>query len=385
MLFVFKSHFADKLEKKSIIVDKLTAYNYNYRDTNNLKNIMLQWGGFIEWSLNENNEHYSYEIDYPGEDIQNLCMYELFNGSILDIHPISKEDEIILKNSNITYNNFEGFESCQKCECSVWADTIEKLVESDLNCLNIRPWSFNIIKRGYDNVIRIYGLIAIRKSVFEERDISNIINNQLKSTGDWVRSAVKHLDNIDSINECLYYLHEGQQWVFKPHFYTLYRNRYIVEKYFLDVYLNQYNIKNTDKEYYNSEKEEVIFQHWKNLYCGPAIEINVLFESEPTKLVHLNYLEDKNQTPLNKTKYGIKYETSIITIPYKKKSSFCTYKFSFKKVLNKTENGFFKENYHLRKKFSEHTNSVFDKYKLKDGIYEKMDEVVALTNTTKNK
>jgi hypothetical protein len=107
-----------------------------------------------------------------------------------------------------------------------------------------------------------------------------------------------------------------------------------------------------------------------------------LFESEPTKLVHLNYLEDKNQTPLNKTKYGIKYETSIITIPYKKKSSFCTYKFSFKKVLNKTENGFFKENYHLRKKFSEHTNSVFDKYKLKDGIYEKMDEVVALTNTT---
>ena len=113
---MFKSRFENKLEKKSIIVDKLTAYNYSYRDTNNLKNIMLQWEGFIEWSLSENNEHYSYEIDYPGEDIQNLCMYEPFNEGILDIHPISKEDKIILKNGNITYNNFEGFESCHKWE-----------------------------------------------------------------------------------------------------------------------------------------------------------------------------------------------------------------------------------------------------------------------------
>ena len=275
MLFVFKSRFENKLEKKSIIVDKLTAYNYSYRDTNNLKNIMLQWEGFIEWSLSENNEHYSYEIDYPGEDIQNLCMYEPFNEGILDIHPISKEDKIILKNGNITYNNFEGFESCHKWEWSVWADTVEKLMESNSKCLNIRPWSFSIIKRDYNKIIRIYGIIAISKSAFEKKDISNIIDNQLKSTGDWVISVVKYLDKIDNIREWLYYLHEGQQWVFKPHFYTLYRNRYIVEKYFLDVYLNQYNIKNTDKEYYNTEKEEVIFQHWKNLYYGPAIGINV--------------------------------------------------------------------------------------------------------------
>ena len=45
---------------------------------------------------------------------------------------------------------------------------------------------------------------------------------------------------------------------------------------------------------------------------------------------------------------------------------------------------FFKENWLLRKKFNEHTNSIFDKYKLKNGIYEQMDEVVALTNTTKS-
>lgn len=169
-------------------------------------------------------------------------------------------------------------------------------MESDSKCLNIRPWSFNIIKRDCNKIIRIYGIIAVRRPAFEKKDISNIIDNQLKSTGDWVSSVVKYLDKMDNIKEWLYYLHEGQQWVFKPHFYTLYRNRYIVEKYFLDVYLNQYNIENTDKEYYNTEKEEVIFQYWANLYHGPAIEINVLFESEPTKLVHFNYLE-KNQTP----------------------------------------------------------------------------------------
>lgn len=296
MLFVFKSLIINKQEKRSITVDKLTAYNYSYKGTNNLKNIMLKWEGFIEWSLNENNEHYSYEIDYPSEDIQNLCMYELFNEDILDIHPISKEDKIILKNGDITYNNFWNFENCHKCELSVWADTVEKLVESDSKCLNIRPWSFNIIKRDCNKIIRIYGIIAVRRPAFEKKDISNIIDNQLKSTGDWVSSVVKYLDKMDNIKEWLYYLHEGQQWVFKPHFYTLYRNRYIVEKYFLDVYLNQYNIENTDKEYYNTEKEEVIFQYWANLYHGPAIEINVLFESEPTKLVHFNYLE-KNQTP----------------------------------------------------------------------------------------
>ena len=57
-------------------------------------------------------------------------------------------------------------------------------MESNSKCLNIRPWSFSIIKRDYNKIIRIYGIIAISKSAFEKKDISNIIDNQLKSTGD---------------------------------------------------------------------------------------------------------------------------------------------------------------------------------------------------------
>ena len=73
---------------------KKTAYNYNYIGENNLKNIYNQWDLFLNLSLSEGNSHYAFTINYPNEEIHKLYNYEPVLKNILNIHPISKNEEI---------------------------------------------------------------------------------------------------------------------------------------------------------------------------------------------------------------------------------------------------------------------------------------------------
>jgi hypothetical protein len=98
---------------------KKTAYNYNYIGENNLKNIYNQWDLFLNLSLSEGNSHYAFTINYPNEEIHKLYNYEPVLKNILNIHPISKNEEIINPIYNKKYNDFDDLRTCYKTESSL--------------------------------------------------------------------------------------------------------------------------------------------------------------------------------------------------------------------------------------------------------------------------
>ena len=253
---------------------KKTAYNYNYIGENNLKNIYNQWDLFLNLSLSEGNSHYAFTINYPNEEIHKLYNYEPVLKNILNIHPISKNEEIINPIYNKKYNDFDDLRTCYKTESSLWIDLVCGLVQLNSN-IGLESWSFGIIEQNKQGVIHIHGLIAIKNLVDYNKNISINIINSLKKKYPWVDIVIKNLNIFKDIKGWIRYLHENKQWVFEPHFYILYKDRYIVEEFFLDCYLKQYNIKNTDQEKYNTTEEDTCFYGWWNLYYGPAITIDV--------------------------------------------------------------------------------------------------------------
>lgn len=253
---------------------KKTAYNYNYIGENNLKNIYNQWDLFLNLSLSEGNSHYAFTINYPNEEIHKLYNYEPIFKNILNIHPISKNEEIINPFNNKKYNDFDDLRTCYKTESSLWIDLVYGLVQLNSN-IGLESWSFGIIEQNKQGIIHIHGLIAIKNLVDYNKNISINIINLLKEKYPWIDILIKNLNKFKDIKGWVRYLHENKQWVFEPHFYVLYKDRYVVERFFLDCYLKQYNLKNIDQEKYNTTEEDTCFYGWWNLYYGPAITIDV--------------------------------------------------------------------------------------------------------------
>jgi hypothetical protein len=245
----------------SIQKSKPTSYNYNYNGENNLKEIYNQWDLFINWSLDNGNSHYAFTINYPNEQINKLYNYEPLFKNILNIHPISKNEEIINPYNNNKYNDFDDLRICYKTESSLWIDLVYGLFELNLN-IGLESWSFAIVEQNKQGIMHIHGIIAIKNLMDYNKNISTNLNNSLKKKYWWVDIVIKNLNKFKDIKGWVRYLHEDKQWVFEPHFYILYKDRYIIEKIFLNCYLKQYNMKNTDQEKYNIDKEDTYLYGW---------------------------------------------------------------------------------------------------------------------------
>lgn len=262
------------------IKSKLTSYNYSFKNENNLKEIYNKWDIFIDWSLNQGNSHFAFTINYPNDEIHEFQYCEKTFKDILKIHPISKDDHIFNLNykrySINEFYNFDHLECDFKSDDSWWYDIDAFLCLNGKNYCSIKlnSWIFTIVEENENGVVHLHGIIAIKNLMDFNKNIKNNIIKQFKKKYSFVDIVMKNLDTFIDVKGWVRYLHQNNQWVFKPLFSCLDKDVTFIQDLFLSSYISNYNMHNTCKESIQIWTNSGIFTELK-IYNGPCFEIEL--------------------------------------------------------------------------------------------------------------
>lgn len=268
------------------IIVKPTSYNYDFKKNNNLKEIYNQWDIFIDWSINQGNSHYSFTINYPNNDIHNLFYYTDIYKNVLKLHPLDKKESFFFGNNNSKYIDFEYLERDFKTEPS-WFDDIHHFLYGYKHKIKTQHWIFTVIEENENGIPHIHGIIAIRNLIDYNKNIINNITKEFKKEYTFVDIVMKNLDNFFDIKGWIRYLHQNNQWIFKPLFCCLPKDINFINNIFLKCYITNYNMNNLNKENINSIQDNI------KEYDNPCIEINCTTYSEQVECFEDNKLINK--------------------------------------------------------------------------------------------
>lgn len=236
---------------------KPTSYNFSFKGKNNLKEIYNQWDIFIDWSLNQGNSHYSFTINYPVDEIQKLSYCLNSYKNILKLHPLDKNESFYFGKHNDKYENFELLENSFISSDTWFYDVLNFLYENK-GLIKTQSWIFIIIEENENGITHIHGTIAIKNLMDYNKNIINNITKEFKKKYSFVDIVMKNLNTFIDIKEWIRYLHQNNQWVFKPCFRCLKKDMQLFNDRFLKCYISNYNMHNTNQEdlkFYKDTKE----------------------------------------------------------------------------------------------------------------------------------
>jgi hypothetical protein len=146
-------------------------------------------------------------------------------------------------------------------------------------------------------------------------------------------------------------------------------------------------IEEEDVEVYQALRNRLYLINFINKVIINDRDINdILIKEEPNIIIYCNKLyftlttkkQNRLKNILLKNKYN---KNTIINLTYKPKGSFSVF-YKFSHVIGSIENKEFTGKFY--DKFVFHTNSIYSRYNVTGKIYEKTDEVLVCTNTTKS-